>query len=639
MTKLILCKLSTYVFVGAFLSFGIIPSSVFAQVSEGNKTDAQTKTMSQTETDSSVTKSVSMSHGGGLYSLDPERTLDPEQHKQWKTGKAVYPAKPRDMWELGVHFGHFAIDGDVDRLTPFYSGFGFGLHLRKSLYYIFSMRYSLFYGQAYGLEPQPYRSSLLPEQYVFKGYGPENAWFPSYKTRMANASMEVVVNLGNLLFHKASNKWNLNVALGVGGAIHDTYLDLRDANDKLYTNLVGATGWTQSKFDTRQGRKDIKAKLNSIYDHTYETAAPYKKGIFRLQDKYLVNGSFTASVGLARKINDRFNIGLEHKVITVDYDYLDGIKYRTNVDQTNNLDIGHYTRLILAYNLGSKKKRTEPLYWLNPLDFAFNDIAELKKRPKLDLTDSDEDGVIDMFDVEDDTPFPCAVDVKGRALDSDGDGIIDCLDHEPYSKPGCEVDKDGVCKETKEEKEQREKEIQSIVEKTIVNNNNNGGGCCPPEWFLPMIHFDLDEYCIKPEFYPHLQHIATVMKNYPDLCVTVTGNTDARNSNDYNKVLSFKRAEAAIDYLVSNYNIPRSRFKLMYGGEESPMAKNIEGLRGKKKEYAEYINRRVEFRTCKDGDVDMARPEGPDAGKCNQPSGGYGGGGSSPIYGPKTSGF
>ena len=54
-----------------------------------------------------------------------------------------------------------------------------------------------------------------------------------------------------------------------------------------------------------------------------------------------------------------------------------------------------------------------------------NDIAELKARPVLDLTDSDSDGVIDMLDQEVDTPSGAPVDTRGVALDSDGDGVAD----------------------------------------------------------------------------------------------------------------------------------------------------------------------------------------------------------------------
>ena len=126
-----------------------------------------------------------------------------------------------------------------------------------------------------------------------------------------------------------------------------------------------------------------------------------------------------------------------------------------------------------------------------------------------------------------------------------------------------------------------------------------------------MIHFDLDRYNIKPEFYGQLHHVANVMKMCPNVCVAVVGHTDARNTNEYNRVLSFNRAQAAMDYLVTNYGIDRSRFKLMYGGEESPMM----GGENAKTEAQHYMNRRVEFRICGAGDYDMGRPEGPNAGK------------------------
>ena len=125
-------------------------------------------------------------------------------------------------------------------------------------------------------------------------------------------------------------------------------------------------------------------------------------------------------------------------------DFLDGINSRSAVDQTNSSDIMHYTNIRLAYNLGSSDKRTEPLYWLNPLDATFNDIAELKRRPILDLTDEDGDGVIDMIDQELGSPAGYSVDTRGVTLDSDRDGLADGKDKEIFSPPGFEVDSDGV---------------------------------------------------------------------------------------------------------------------------------------------------------------------------------------------------
>ena len=144
------------------------------------------------------------------------------------------------------------------------------------------------------------------------------------------------------------------------------------------------------------------------------------------------------------KSSKGLNIGIEHQVFLSDNDYLDGIKWRTSLDQTNNLDIGHYTHLVIGINLGNFDKVTEPLYWMNPIDAAFNDIANLKSQPQLDLADEDQDGVIDMMDMELDTPDGCPVDTRGVLLDSDGDGMADCEDKEPYSRPGCPVDEFGI---------------------------------------------------------------------------------------------------------------------------------------------------------------------------------------------------
>ena len=84
--------------------------------------------------------------------ITDEMTKNPEQNKAWRMGQDKYSAKPKNAWELGVHAGHFFIDGDVDRTLP--GGFGVGLHLRKAIHYVFSIRADLFYGQAKGLETQ-----------------------------------------------------------------------------------------------------------------------------------------------------------------------------------------------------------------------------------------------------------------------------------------------------------------------------------------------------------------------------------------------------------------------------------------------------------------------------------------------------
>lgn len=131
-----------------------------------------------------------------------------------------------------------------------------------------------------------------------------------------------------------------------------------------------------------------------------------------------------------------------------------------------------------------------------------------------------------------------------------------------------------------------------------------------------MINFDLDKYELRPESYVSLHQIAGVMKKCPELVVTAHGHTDVRNSNNYNRVLSYNRAKEAVDYMVSAYGIDRSRFNLMFGGEESPLIPNLKNnhYTTDLEEQMQFINRRVEFRVSEGSDFNMGRPEGPNAG-------------------------
>src|SRR5690606_30189258 len=229
---------------------------------------------------------------------------------------------------------------------------------------------------------------------------------------------------------------------------------------------------------------------------------------------------------------------------------------------------------------------------LNPFDAGMNDIAEMKQRLLLDLTDSDVDGASDRVHQEANSPCGAPVDTRGIVLDSDGDGIADYKDKEPFSPPGYVVNSDGVadvkCCITMDDG-------SKAIEMKMAGRSECG------KWFLPMIHFDLDKDKVKPEFYGHLHHVANVLKMCPDVCVAVVGHTDVRSSNNYNQGLSYRRAENVVNHLVSTYGLDRSRFKLMYGGEENPLAKG-----NKEKEH--YMNRRVEFRVCEAGDQEMSAP-------------------------------
>ncbi len=552
--------------------------------------------------------------------ITDEMTIDEDQNKRWRMGQYRYSAKPKNVWELGLHAGHMFIDGDVDRTLP--GGFGVGVHLRKAINYIFSVRLDGFYGKATGLDPQRSLWGPLSQNGTVGAlYNNDDVSFNrNHQTDYIGGAIQGVANIGNILFHRERNKWNFNVILGAGFYTWTANLDLVDGSGNIYNTRAAISGLDINK---QNDRREIKDKLRQLYDGVYETKGYQKDGIFRLGDETNFLTQFHGGVGVMRKLNKRINIGLEHMVMVSDNDYMDGYWNRTRFDQTNNVDVPHYTNVRLAINLGNFDEKTEPLYWLNPLDGALNDIATLKSRPKFEVTDADCDGVIDMVDMEMNTkggcPTPCPVDTRGVILDSDGDGCPDCEDAEPYSPPGYEIvncvavipEDPPVVAEVDEPK------IISLIKQHAPKGGTTVTTAAATDWYLPMIHFDLDKYYIKPEFYPQLHHVATVMKSHPYLCVSAVGHTDVRMPNDYNRVLSYNRAKAAIDYIVTAYNIPRDRFKLMYGGEDSPLVAGLPDHHNisKQKEMQQYMNRRVEFKVCDGSEINMGLPSGKQVGK------------------------
>lgn len=545
--------------------------------------------------------------------ITDEMTADPEQNAAWRTGQGVYSAKPKNMWELGIHAGPAFVSGDVE--APFPAGYGFGLHLRKAINYTFSIRGDITYQSSKGYDARA-ANAFSSERVYYQNVGtspalaayagPGAIYHRNYRANILSGTLEGLINMGNVLFHKPSNNTNFYFIAGIGLNMPKVYTDLLDGNGNAYSFEGVAQGDNQTKELRRASRDNLK----NLLDGDFETRGGIEKDFITLPgiDHKTLIPHFNAGIGLSKKLSRRINLGIEHRVMLSDNDLLDGYEYRTSVDETVANDFAHYTSIRLGINLGSFEKRIEPLYWVNPLDGPLTDIAELKQRPKFDLTDSDGDGVIDMTDQEINTPAGCPVDTRGVTLDSDGDSIADCKDQEPYSPPGYEVDANGVAQVP---------DSDYITEDELVNIINTRGGLGNLSWFLPMVHFDLDKYYIKPEFYGSLHHVATVMNTHPDLKIVAHGYTDNRAASEYNNVLSYNRANAAINYLVENYNLPRSRFILSYGGEQTPIVKNLKDSHNisSMEEYQHYINRRVEFRVATATDTDMSRPSGPEAGR------------------------
>ena len=208
--------------------------------------------------------------------------------------------------------------------------------------------------------------------------------------------------------------------------------------------------------------------------------------------------------------------------------------------------------------------------------------------------DSDGDGVSDN---KDNCPNVAGLKSLDGCPDADGDGVADGDDKcpneaGPAANNGCpwpDSDGDGVL----------DKDDQCPNEAGTVANN----GC--PEIVLPTeevqnqlteyartINFNTGKSTFKEATYPTLKAIAAILNEYPKANFTIEGHTDSTGSEATNQLLSEKRANAVMDYLVNN-GIMGARLNAVGYGEGSPIAEN-------NTRSGRAANRRVEVTLKKD---------------------------------------
>lgn len=557
------------------------------------------------------------------------RKKDQAKHAEWKEGKSQFPGRPKDWWQVGIGGGSFLVSGDV---KPAF-GWGASVHVRKSIGYVFSLKAEYMFGQASGLNYSPSYYKAFPNVDPFTitssegtvvspgQYTTSDAFYANYKIEQHHAlSLQMVFNLNNIKFHRKNNKWSLNLIVGLGANLYNSKINALDENGQPYNAQMVALANQNRDLTKLDQRASVLNELRGFMDDTYETLAQQNANnlltIGDDQNRMVVNPFVNVGLSFEYLITPRISIGLEHQSFLSDDDFFDGKSRKENGSRTSNIDIPHYTSIRLGFHIGKKDKAIQPLWFVNPLVYPMQDIADIKEKLDDDwFKDTDKDGVPDALDEEKDTPPDTEVDSKGRSLDSDGDGVVNTLDKEPYSPPGYPTDKDGVAQVPKPITPADVKVIPGDPETgkhpTLVIGDETydplGGqetGGTLKDWYLPMVHFDLDKYYLRPEAYAQLQHIASVMKAYPKLKVVVHGHTDVRSSNEYNDMLSYNRTMTCIDHLVNKYGVDRSRFIVKYNGEASNLIDNA------KKENEHFMNRRVEFYIAEDNAQEQGKPSG-----------------------------
>jgi outer membrane protein OmpA-like peptidoglycan-associated protein len=492
-------------------------------------------------------------------SLIPAKRIP--QHNEFLNNAYPFPAKPRNQWEIGVKGGLTTISGDVRSSLP---TFGFGVHARKALGYTFSLRLEYDYMTMKGLNWQPSYYGYAANGVIKNFYNPatNTAVFYNYKSTVQSLSLQGIATLNNIRFHKAKSNIAIYVLGGVGLMTYSTKYNLTDDNAggapydyNAVVTQFGANGFTYSN------RKAVKSQLKGMMDNTYETLAQRDQSQPTLFGGTPFRPVLELGGGIEYKINEKFNIALEDKVSITKSDLLDGQEWQetgsTTVHaMTRDYDSYNFLSLGLNYNFG--KKAVEPLWWINPLDYAYSEINAPRhmKLPKPVLDDADGDGVTDQFDHEPNTPAGCPVDTHGVSRDTDGDGVPDCKDKELITPTQCQpVDADGVgkcpdpacCKEIGARLDSGG--LGTGVRRCIIGD-------------LPSIVFKGRSVTLSKDGKALASTIAEKMRNNPACKVAVIGYGESSKSAQQ---LSWDRVNEVIKYLVEKEGINSDRFIFRYG--------------------------------------------------------------------------
>lgn len=102
------------------------------------------------------------------------------------------------------------------------------------------------------------------------------------------------------------------------------------------------------------------------------------------------------------------------------------------------------------------------------------------------------------------------------------------------------------------------------------------------------ILFDTNKAIIKPSSFKILDELGVVLKENPNVNISITGHTDNVGKDADNQKLSENRAKAVANYFQTKYKISPSRLETYGKGESEP-------LNGNASENDKSQNRRVEF--------------------------------------------
>jgi hypothetical protein len=357
----------------------------------------------------------------------------------------------------------------------------------------------------------------------------------NYQTKLQDLGLQGIVTLNNIRFHKQKTGIVIYAGAGIGVTAFQTKVNALDEAGNNYTALFDNVFAKYGPGNYKQ-RKDILKDLRAGMDKTYETDADnenYRRPL--LGDKTL-KPSGTALAGVAIRLGKRVNLAIEDRITFVKTDLLDGQRWQEHAlgDAVLTPDFDSYNYLSLGLNVNLGGRAVEPLWWVNPLDYAYDELRNHRNAPKPPVNnclDGDGDGVCDHLDREPNTPAGCPVDTHGVTLDTDGDGVPDC---QPVNADGVGKCPDPEC-----------------CKNPVVDTPKT---VCPCDY--PTLIYKGNATGLSNDNRNMLKTVADKLRANPNCTITVNGYPETSKASQAN---CQKRLETIKIYLIEKENISADR--------------------------------------------------------------------------------
>ena len=315
-------------------------------------------------------------------------------------------------------------------------------------------------------------------------------------------------------------------------------------------------------FESNYYRADLQAVANLGRIMSFETwtntfgllgHAGFGYSQLKTEDKAFTDRMLNFMAGVTGQIRISNRVAL-----TGDFSTVLNARQDKTWDGQNNANVGRgFQGLMfqgtagLTFYLGGAEKHAD---WFAMDSMLQSKVDELEGRLatiETGLTDSDQDGVPDMFDAEPNSMAGVAVDQKGRTIDRNGNGVADELERYFDTKYGTNSGSStggGL-------------DVKSLINDGYVN-----------------VYFDFNSSTPTAESASGINFLHKYLTANPSATTEVIGYADEIGNSDYNQSLSQKRAENVKQILV-DAGISASRMTVKANCEDNSVNKSSKGAR------------------------------------------------------------